>query len=76
MTSLLVHTLSRVFLGEDAQLLGYTANTVAPGQPGQTPHLDYPYYHSFFPKAMKSHYFHINPEKIEVAQCDIAKSDL
>jgi hypothetical protein len=56
-TSLLVHTLSRVLLGEDAQLLSFTANTVAPGQPGQTPHLDYPYYHSFFPKAMKSHYF-------------------
>jgi len=49
----LIQNISRVLLGEDAQLLSYTANTVAPGQPGQTPHLDYPYYRSFFPKDEK-----------------------
>jgi len=48
-----ISVISRVLLGEDAQLLSFTANTVAPGQPGQTPHLDYPYYHSFFPKDEK-----------------------
>ena len=31
------------------QLLSYTANTLAPGDEGQRPHLDYPYYPSYFP---------------------------
>ena len=45
----LIQNVSHLLCGEDAQVLSYTANTVAPGEPGQRPHIDYPYYPSFFP---------------------------
>ena len=36
--------ISNVILGESSIISSYAANTVLPGQGGQLPHLDYPYY--------------------------------
>merc|ERR1712045_388832 len=41
--------ISNVILGETSQISSLAANTVLPGQEGQLPHLDYPYYRSFYP---------------------------
>jgi len=41
--------ISAVVLGESATISSYAANTVLPGQGGQLPHLDYPYYRQFYP---------------------------
>lgn len=43
-----IQNISRILMGESAHVLSYTANTVGPGEGGQKPHLDYPYYPSFF----------------------------
>lgn len=44
---------TRKLLGENAGVSSLSANTVLPGTPGQTPHLDYPYYRSFYPTEKK-----------------------
>jgi len=41
--------ISNVMLGEASQISSLAANTVLPGQGGQLPHLDYPYYRTFYP---------------------------
>jgi len=41
--------ISNVILGESSIISSYAANTVLPGQGGQLPHLDYPYYRAFYP---------------------------
>merc|ERR1719362_1788788 len=41
--------ISNVILGETSIISSYAANTVLPGQGGQLPHLDYPYYRAFYP---------------------------
>jgi len=41
--------ISNVVLGERSTISSYAANTVLPGQGGQLPHLDYPYYRTFYP---------------------------
>jgi len=41
--------ISNVMLGETSQISSLAANTVLPGQGGQLPHLDYPYYRTFYP---------------------------
>lgn len=45
--------ITRKLLGENAGVSSLSANTVLPGTPGQTPHLDYPYYRSFYPTEKK-----------------------
>merc|ERR1712142_443053 len=41
--------ISNNVLGERSAISSYAANTVLPGQGGQLPHLDYPYYRHFYP---------------------------
>jgi len=43
--------ISNILIGERSQISSLAANTVLPGQPGQLPHLDYPYYRNFYPSA-------------------------
>jgi len=43
--------ISNIMLGEKSQISSYAANTVLPGQGGQLPHLDYPYYRFFYPSS-------------------------
>jgi len=43
--------ISNIVLGESAQISSFAANTVLPGQGGQLPHLDYPYYRFFYPSS-------------------------
>jgi len=43
--------ISNIVLGESSQLSSLAANTVIPGQGGQLPHLDYPYYRLFYPSS-------------------------
>jgi len=40
---------SSIVLGEASTISSFAANTVLPGQGGQLPHLDYPYYRFFYP---------------------------
>ena len=40
---------SRKLLGENCRLSSFAANTVVSQQPGQDPHLDYPYYRHLWP---------------------------
>ena len=47
----IILNISNVILGETSQISSYAANTVLPGQGGQLPHLDYPYYRSFYPSS-------------------------
>ena len=47
----IILNISNVILGETSQISSLAANTVLPGQGGQLPHLDYPYYRSFYPSA-------------------------
>eukprot|EP00091_Calanus_sinicus_P023329 TRINITY_DN7814_c0_g1_i11.p1 TRINITY_DN7814_c0_g1~~TRINITY_DN7814_c0_g1_i11.p1 ORF type:complete len:321 (+),score=76.03 TRINITY_DN7814_c0_g1_i11:216-1178(+) len=42
---------SDIVLGERSQMSSFAANTVLPGQGGQLPHLDYPYYRLFYPSS-------------------------
>ena len=42
--------ISNVILGETSQISSLAANTVLPGQEGQLPHLDYPYYRCSTPQ--------------------------
>jgi len=42
---------SNIVLGETSTLSSFAANTVLPGQGGQLPHLDYPYYRFFYPSS-------------------------
>jgi len=44
-----IMNISNILLGEKSQISSLAANTVLPGQPGQLPHLDYPYYRNFYP---------------------------
>ena len=39
-----IQSVSKELMGENIQLLSYTANTLVPGKGGQTPHIDYPYW--------------------------------
>merc|ERR1719471_2467454 len=41
--------ISNIIIGESSIISSYAANTVLPGQGGQLPHLDYPYYRAFYP---------------------------
>jgi len=41
--------ISNIVLGENSQVSSLAANTVLPGQGGQLPHLDYPYYRMLYP---------------------------
>ena len=41
--------IAREILGPKSQISCYVSNTVQPGMPGQTPHIDYPYYDGYFP---------------------------
>jgi len=43
--------ISNIVLGERSAISSYAANTVLPGQGGQLPHLDYPYYRLFYPSS-------------------------
>ena len=43
--------ISNIVLGERSAISSYAANTVLPGQGGQLPHLDYPYYRIFYPSS-------------------------
>ena len=47
----IILSISNIILGETSQISSLAANTVLPGQGGQLPHLDYPYYRSFYPSA-------------------------
>jgi len=47
----IILAISDVMLGESCQISSIAANTVIPGADGQLPHLDYPYYKSFFPSS-------------------------
>ena len=47
----IILSISNKILGETSQISSLAANTVLPGQGGQLPHLDYPYYRSFYPSA-------------------------
>lgn len=42
---------SNIVIGERSQMSSFAANTVLPGQGGQLPHLDYPYYRLFYPSS-------------------------
>jgi len=42
---------SNIVLGERSAISSFAANTVLPGQGGQLPHLDYPYYRLFYPSS-------------------------
>jgi len=44
-----IMNISNILIGEKSQISSLAANTVLPGQPGQLPHLDYPYYRNFYP---------------------------
>jgi len=44
-----IMNISNILIGERSQISSLAANTVLPGQPGQLPHLDYPYYRNFYP---------------------------
>lgn len=46
-----IMNISNILIGEKSQISSLAANTVLPGQPGQLPHLDYPYYRNFYPSA-------------------------
>jgi len=46
-----IMNISNIILGEKSQISSLAANTVLPGQPGQLPHLDYPYYRNFYPSS-------------------------
>merc|ERR1712013_107367 len=48
--------ISNIVLGERSAISSYAANTVLPGQGGQLPHLDYPYYRLFYPSKQPSHH--------------------
>jgi len=43
--------ISNIVLGERSAISSFAANTVLPGQGGQLPHLDYPYYRLFYPSS-------------------------
>merc|ERR1712013_225674 len=45
--------ISNIVLGERSAISSYAANTVLPGQGGQLPHLDYPYYRLFYKHAIQ-----------------------
>lgn len=47
---------TRALLGPKSKISSYMANTVQPGMPGQTPHVDYPYYDGFFPTTEADHH--------------------
>jgi len=47
----IILNISNVIIGETSQISSLAANTVLPGQEGQLPHLDYPYYRSFYPSS-------------------------
>ena len=55
----IILNISNVILGETSQISSLAANTVLPGQGGQLPHLDYPYYRSFYPS--------VNPNIMDTA---------
>lgn len=45
----IVLNISNIVLGERSSVSSYAANTVLPGNGGQLPHLDYPYYRMLLP---------------------------